>query len=127
MLSVCLGHSKAETYPSTTAELTTGLKYWVRVMGHKCSDKNCAHFTVADTTQSMVSFGYFKGYIEGFRVSQVATDRKVIWFPEDGVNADVLVRPFIEFLEKEAQPQDQLLPVAVYNFLKKRYPRSGSP
>ena len=109
-------------FPSTGDEMLTGLRIWTSVSTHKCADKNCAHFTVQNTARGVAAFEFLHGFIEAARVMQVALDRKVIQFPDEGVDSETLVAPLSDYLDKTPDAKSKALSVSIYLFLKSRYP-----
>ena len=111
-----------DQYPSSGEDLLVGLRLWTRVMAHKCSDGDCRHFNIEDLGRSVGAFGYLKGYVQGARITQIASDRKLILFPKEGIDCQTLVVPLSDFLEKNSDARSQNASIGIFVFLKARYP-----
>ena len=95
---------------------------WKKIAEHKCTDANCKDFSWEENASGVVSFSFLKGYIIAFRVAQVAAGREAIRLPDEGIDPETLLDPLITFLDKndKARASDPWL--ALFLFLKDRYP-----
>jgi len=112
----------ADQFPSTGDEMLTGAKIWKKMMDHKCSDGDCAHYTLQDAVKATAAFDYVKGYVYGIRITQAATKKRAFIFPPDGLDCTTLMEPLIEFLEKNPEAKAKHISIGLYLFLKTRLP-----
>lgn len=121
---LCLGSSLfASAQDASNAEgLLHGLKTWKKIAEHKCTDTNCKDFSWEESAVGAVSFSYIKGYIMAFRVAQIATGREAIRIPDEGIEAETLIDPLIAFLDKNEKARSSDPYLALFLFIKDRYP-----
>jgi len=111
-----------DQFPSSGEELLAGCKLWAAVNAHDCKNKDCDHFTKDEAFRAISTFEYVKGYFFGVRTSQAISGRRLINFPEEGIDCSTLVGPLTEFLEKDAKLRSEHASIALFVFFVKRYP-----
>ena len=99
--------------------LLEGLKLTLEMEGHDCKNGDCSHYTLQDGINAMGAYAYVHGLIAGIRVLQIDIDgpRKVD-FPMEGVDTRKLIKPLVDYLEKNPQLRTEDNSLTVYLFLK---------
>ena len=121
---LCLGFPPfASAQAGANAEgFLDGLKTWKKIAAHKCTDANCKDFSTEECMSGAVSFTFLKGYIVAFRVAQIAAGRGALKLPDESIEPETLVDPLIAFLEKNDRARLSDPWLALFLFLKDRYP-----
>jgi hypothetical protein len=124
IISIFIGQfSYAESKTNPNEVIIEGLRLAHFTMKHKCTDKSCNHFSQLDSQKAMQSFGYLKGYVHGIRTQQaVGHAKRVINFPQEGVDVPRLVKPFLDFIESKQKYKEDDISISLYIFLVKHFP-----
>ena len=126
MLLVICSYTNADQFPADGEELLQGCKDILVIKKHDCGTGKCKDHE-DEAIRSLATFSFVRGFLSGVRTSQAVGDSpRLVDLPEKGVDANELIEPLVEFLEKNPELREDHITIALYYFLMKRYPAESN-